>query len=135
MKGTVRKILHLVFAAAVLLVLCSCGAKEENTTADIFDAEVIHRVDITISAEDWDDLLTHPVDKTKYKVDVSIDGETVKEVSFATKGTSSLLLSASDPDNSRYSYKIDFGHYVKGQNWHGLRKLNLQSSFADATYM
>ena len=54
----------MALAAAVLLVLCSCGAKEENSAADIFDAQVVHRVDITISAEDWDDLLTHPVDKT-----------------------------------------------------------------------
>ncbi len=30
---------------------------------------------------------------------------------------------------------MNFGKYNKGQTWHGLDKLNLQSCFKDATYM
>lgn len=64
-----------------------------------------------------------------------IDGETVHEVSFSTKGTSSLVLASKKPDNSRYNFKIKFGRFVEGQTWQTLHELSLQGSFADATYM
>ena len=101
----------------------------------LFDTGLVHKVNVHITEEDWDDLLKNPVDKTKYKVDVEIDGEKVKDVSFSTKGNSSLLFVADDPDSDRYSFKINFGKYTKGQTFHGLDKLSLNNEHMDATYL
>ncbi|MCR5650366.1 MAG: CotH kinase family protein [Lachnospiraceae bacterium] len=134
-KNTALKVSCLIIIIAVTAVFffgCAVRPKAKN---DIFDTKTVHRIDVSISKEDWDDLLTHPIDKTKYKADLSIDGEKISNVSFATKGSTSLFLAANDPENRRYSFKINFGHFEKGQTWHGSKKLNLQSSFADATYM
>ena len=133
MMGAGKK-LCAVFAAAIVILFCSCQTARADA-ADLFDAGDVHRIDIMLSDRDWSDLLSHPVDKTKYKADLLIDGEPVNNVSFATKGTSSLLIAASDPENDRYSLKVNFGYFTEGQTWHTLRELHLLSMFADATYM
>ena len=101
----------------------------------LFDTSRVHAVDVTISEEDWADLQANPLEKTKYKVTVVIDGETVEEVSFATKGNTSLSFVASDPDSDRYSFKLNFGKYNKDQTYHGLDKLSLNNLYSDATYL
>ncbi len=87
-----------------------------------------------ISEDDWKDLLENPLEKTKYKANVTIDGNRVENVSFATKGNTSLSQVASS-DSDRYSFKINFGKYEKGQTYQGLDKLNLNNIMSDATYM
>ena len=109
--------------------------KHDTDNIPIFDTGRVHKIDIRISGEDWDGLQADPLRKTKYKVDADIEGEVIEDVSFATKGTSSLLIASKKPDNMRYSFKIKFDHFDKDQAWHTLRGLHLQSSFADATYM
>lgn len=76
-----------------------------------------------------------PLDKTKYEVNITIDGETIESVSFATKGNTSLTSVAGDADSVRYSFKVNFGKYNKEQTYYGLNKLNLNNIYADATYM
>ena len=112
------------------------GASEAAHTYEdtLFDSSYVHRVDITIAEADWDDLLANPLEKTKYKASIEIDGELFDEVSVATKGNSSLAFVAAD-GLSRYSYKVNFSKYDKNQTYHGLNKMNLHNGFYDTTYM
>ena len=112
------------------------SAVDENSyEAKLFDTSYVHTIDIEISDEDWADLLENPTDKTKYEVNVTIDGEKVEDVSFATKGNTSLSSITEDDTTERYSFKINFGKYVDGQTYYGLDKLNLNNIYADATYI
>ena len=158
--GTDMKVLKQVFSILMVLIIAfsatACGSEsnisqevtqEESTTQKsivsedttyetlLFDTSFVHTLDVTIADGDWADLLANPTEKTKYKVNVTIDGETVEKVSFATKGNSSLSQVANDPDSNRYSFKINFGKHVDGQTYYGLNKLNLSNIYADATYM
>lgn len=126
----------------VAFVIAFCGCTGSAALADspdyehtLFDTGVVHQINISLSGEDWDDLLANPVDKTKYKADIEIDGEMIRDVSLATKGNSSLFLVAADPYSSRYSFKVNFGKYVDGQTYHGLDKLNLNNNISDATLL
>ena len=114
----------------------SAEAKAEEMTYEskLFDTSYVHTIDVTISEDDWADLLKNPTDKTKYEVSVNIDGENIESVSFATKGNTSLS-SVADSDSDRYSFKVNFGKYVDDQTYYGLDKLNLNNVYADATYM
>jgi len=107
----------------------------DSYVSKLFDTSYVHTINVEISDDDWADLLENPTDKTKYEVNVTIDGEEVSDVSFATKGNTSLSSVASDEDSDRYSFKINFGKYVDGQTYYGLDKLNLNNIYADATYM
>ena len=109
-------------------------AEDDSYVTKLFDTSYVHTIDIEISEEDWADLLENPTDKTKYEVNVVIDGEEIEDVSFATKGNTSLSSIASDDTTDRYSFKINFGKFVEGQTYYGLDKLNLNNIYSDATY-
>ncbi len=119
-------------SSAASEVSSSSADSYENT---LFSSDKVHTIDIELAADDWTDLKANPTDKTKYQADITIDGETVKDVSFATKGNTSLNAVAQDEDSDRYSFKVNFGKYVDGQTYHRLDKLNLNNIYADATYM
>ena len=116
------------------------GCQKNNTEVfdydkTLFDNSYVHEVNIEIKKEDYEDLLKHPTDKTKYTVDVIIDNERYEEVSFSTKGNSSLYFVADDETSDRYSYKINFSKNKENQKCHGLDKLNLNNLYKDASYM
>lgn len=131
----VRKILSLLIIFSLLIPVAGCNKTEKGYAGDLFDASRVHSIEVTLSDTDMKDLLNNPLEKTKYEARIVIDGETVEKVSFATKGNSSLYLVARDGDSHRYSFKVNFGKFKKGQTFHGLDKLNLQNLFMDNTYM
>lgn len=101
----------------------------------LFDTSYVHTINVEIDDDDWEDLKANPTQKTKYQADITIDGETINDVSFSTKGNTSLSSVSSDSDSDRYSFKVNFGKYVENQTYYGLNKLNLNNIYADATYM
>ena len=109
--------------------------KEIAYGASLFDDSSVHRIDVTLADEDWQDLLDDPSAKTKYNADITIDGETFRDVSFSTKGNSSLIFVALDENSSRYSFKVNFSKNNKEQTYHGLDKLSLNNLYHDPTFM
>ncbi|MBR0507603.1 MAG: CotH kinase family protein [Clostridia bacterium] len=139
-----KKRLALLLALLMAVLGTACGREAEDDgsrhtempyESKLFDPGVVHTIDVSIAERDWADLIANPLEKTKYAADVTIDGETVERVSFATKGNTSLSFVANDADSNRYSFKINFGKYVTGQTYYGLNKLNLNNLYADATCM
>ena len=156
MQTMLRRLLCLILTLVLALTLPGCGkdtpptntstaaaAGTQNAESEVqpdpavynglFEADRVHTVDVTISEADWDDLRKNPMNKTKYQVAVVIDGEQLDQVSFSTKGNTSLLAVAGDPESDRYSFKLNFGKFVEGQTYHGLNKLSLNNLYADAT--
>ena len=145
----------ILLAGVMIFTLADCGAgsSDNDSTPDeaeinassqhaeiayedkLFDTSYVHTINIAIAEDDWADLQKNPTAKTKYETDITIDGETIESVSFATKGNTSLTAVASDPDSDRYSFKVNFGKYVNDQTYYGLNKLSLNNIYADATYM
>lgn len=141
-----------VAATAMVFLLAGCSARmeplpensgqpqtvQDETAADyaqtLFDVQRVHEVRVTMAEADLEDLKENPLDKTKYTACVSIDGETVDSVSFATKGNSSLTQVAKS-DSNRYSFKIIFDKYISGQTYHGLDRLHLNNLISDPTCM
>ncbi len=151
MTKAVSIILTLALVMGICLSGCQTKTSESRATADsatadmaektsaayaesLFDTGYVHEINVEISEDDWKDLLENPLEKTKYKANVTIDGNRVENVSFATKGNTSLSQVASS-DSDRYSFKINFSKYDKGQTYQGLDKLNLNNIMSDATYM
>lgn len=148
-----RKIGAILLSFAMLFGVCMTGCQSQSPSSQtesadepekktasagyadtLFDTSTVHEINVELAEDDWKDLLANPLEKTKYKADVTIDGEKIENVSFATKGNTSLSQVASS-DSDRYSFKINFGKYEKGQTYQGLDKLNLNNIMSDATYM
>lgn len=122
---------------AALLLMCAGGSGMAAGTAlgyedKLFDASAVHTIDIAM--DDWDGFIAGCEDEEYVLCDVTIDGETYKNVGIRAKGNTSLS-SVSSLGSSRYSFKIEFDHYDDSISYHGLDKLSLNNIIQDNTYM
>ncbi|GAA0702071.1 CotH kinase family protein [Paraclostridium ghonii] len=104
-------------------------------TEDVLDKNSITSIDIKIKESDWKWLLENATKEEYKSADITINGEIFNNVGIRPKGNSSLTSVANDSTTDRYSIKIDFGQYVDGQTYHGIRKLALNNNISDTTYM
>jgi spore coat protein CotH len=118
-------------------LLCSLDifpgyAEEKDSYETFFDSSHVHSIDISMT--DWEGFLRSASKEEYGACDVTIDGETVCGVGIRAKGNGSLL-AVSRMGSPRYSWKIEFDHFVKKQFFHGLDKLCLNNFMQDATFM
>ncbi len=104
-------------------------------TDKLFDTSEI--IDINIKMDDaaWQNMLDNAMKEEYYQCDVVIGGTEFYSVGIRPKGNTSLSNIANDPDNDRYSFKLEFDQFVDGQTCFGLDKLILNNSYADTTNM
>lgn len=139
----IEKIAAVIVAAAVLLcllamahpeaVLASASGFTMEYESRLFDTERIMDIDIIMDEEEWEEMLQNAMSETYYACDVAVNGTTFYNVGIRPKGNTSLSAIAMDPDNDRYSFKLEFDRYVEGQTCFGLDKLVLNNNYADAT--
>lgn len=134
-------------AAAVCLCLCAAAFSGPFAAAagetgvsmayetELFDTSSILTVNILMDEADWNDMLANATAEEYYQCDVEIGGTTFYRVAIRPKGNTSLTSIANDPTTDRYSFKLEFDHYVDGQTCFGLDKLILNNNYADATNM
>ena len=72
------------------------------------------------------------VDHQYGRADVEIDGETMRGGGLRYKGNGTFI---EGHESGRYSFKIDFNEYVKGQEFQGRTKINLQNNITDPSLM
>ena len=141
----ITKIAAAVMAAAVCLCLCAVafsgpltawaedkGITQEYETA-LFDTSSILSVNIQMDEADWNDMLENAMAETYYQCNVEVNGTLFYQVGIRPKGNTSLSAIANDDTTDRYSFKLEFDHYVDGQTCFGLDKLILNNNYADAT--
>ncbi len=143
----ITKVIAVVMAAAVCLCLCAVAFSSEIAAAvgdtgismeyetELFDTDSILTVNILMDEADWNDMLANATAEEYYQCDVEVNGTTFYRVAIRPKGNTSLTSIASDPTTDRYSFKLEFDHYVDGQTCFGLDKLILNNNYADATNM
>lgn len=98
----------------------------------LFDRTKVHSLDIVM--EGWEDFLSVCENEQYVPCSVVIDGETWENVGLRAKGNTSMLTVRSLNSN-RFSLKIEFDRYEKGETYYGLDKLCLNNSIQDNTYM
>ena len=143
----ITKIIVAGMAAAVCLCLCAAAFSGPIAAAagetgvsmayetELFDTSSILTVNILMDETDWNDMLANATAEEYYQCDVEVNGTAFYRVAIRPKGNTSLTSIASDPTTDRYSFKLEFDHYVDGQTCFGLDKLILNNNYADATNM
>lgn len=141
----ITKIVAVVMAAAVCLCLCAVAFSGQLTAwagdkgiaqeyeAALFDTSSILSVNIQMDEADWNDMLENATAETYYQCNVEVNGTMFYQVGIRPKGNTSLSAIANDDTTDRYSFKLEFDHYVDGQTCFGLDKLILNNNYADAT--
>jgi len=103
--------------------------------SELFDTSEIITIDIQMDEDDWNSMLSNAMAEEYYSCDVVVNGTTIKNVGIRPKGNTSLSAIATDPDSDRYSFKLEFDHFVEDQTCYGLDKLVLNNNYADASNM
>lgn len=98
----------------------------------LFDQSRVHTIDITMA--DWDSFITNATAEEYTDCNIAVDGEKFSHVAIRAKGNTSLS-SVASLGSTRYSFKVEFDHYVEGMTYHGLDKLSLNNLIQDATMM
>ncbi|WP_076924974.1 CotH kinase family protein [Pseudoalteromonas sp. EB27] len=106
----------------------------DNTAATAFTPTAVNTLSITITDENWQDILDNPLEEEYHETAITFNGVTLDSVAIRTKGGSSLS-SVANSSSDRYSFKFDINEYVSGQKFFGLKKFTLQNSFNDPSYM
>ena len=141
------KLVSIIMAAAVVFCLWMTAFSRQAVEAlggmsvpmayeeALFDTEEMMRIDIQMKQEEWEEMLENAAAKEYYACDVQINDQKLGNVGLRTKGNTSLSAIAGNPDTDRFSFKLEFDHYVEGQTCLGLEKLILNNNYADATSM
>ena len=141
------KLVSIIMAAAVVFCLWMTAFSRQAVEAlggmsvpmayeeALFDTEEMMRIDIQMKQEEWEEMLEDAAAKEYYACDVQINDQKLGNVGLRTKGNTSLSAIAGNPDTDRFSFKLEFDHYVEGQTCLGLDKLILNNNYADATSM
>lgn len=117
------------------LGLSPSSQEEVAYASKLFDKNAVSEINIDMSEEDWNWIIENAVEEEYRSGNITINGETFYNVGIRPKGNSSLRTVAQDDTTDRFSFKIKFNQYVKGQNYHGLDELVINNMITDATYM
>lgn len=127
----------LMMAGALVVALAGVVPEASDGYAYVerfFPEDRVIEVRIDLDPSDFADILANPLEEEYKPAKVTVDGVTLDYVGVRAKGNSSLMQVASS-DSNRYSFKVDFDHYIDGQNLFGLTKLNLNNSMSDPSFM
>lgn len=131
--------LTALFFILIFLSVLNNRNKEIAVDHEIEDFQVfpqgqVIEVRVNLKEEDLEDIFLNPLNE-EYKIsNVIYDGVRIDNVGFRVKGNSSLMFVAVN-DSNKYSFKLDFDLYSANQTLFGIKKLNLNNSFMDPTYM
>ena len=132
--GCIALVVMLVLAVLIWVGKAAYGRNSTNEMGyeAFFDKSYVHTIDIEI--DDWDGFIASATSEEYVVCNVTIDGEKIKSVGIRAKGNTSLSSVASQ-GSEKYSFKIEFDHYVDGRLYRGLDKLSLNNLIYDATMM
>lgn len=116
------------------LPITSANSVSYDYETKLFDKNSVMSINIVVDEDDWNTMLENATSKEYIQADIQINGETFYSVGIRPKGNTSLSTVASDDTTDRYSFKVEFDHYVD-QTCYGLDKLALNNIIQDATYM
>jgi spore coat protein H len=96
----------------------------------VFDDSRVGRVDVRLTQSDWNKMWVDPEAKLMVPADVSVFGESLKDVGFRMRGQFSLRESG-----DKKPWKIDTDAYIDGQEFHNLRQLMLLNNIGDPSML
>ncbi|SES96803.1 CotH kinase family protein [[Clostridium] polysaccharolyticum] len=130
-------ILALVFTS--VLAYCPRVFQMDSSAtlyaSSVFDKTKVMKVNIIMEEDAWEEMLENAASEEYSACDIEINGKRYNNVGIRPKGNTSLLNIVQDDTTDRFSFKVEFDHFEKGQSLDGLDKLSLNNIMADATYM
>ena len=97
-----------------------------QTADDLFNGQVLQRVDLRLHSADWEKLKADFLENTYYPADLTWNGVTVRNVGIRSRGHGSR-------SGSKPGLRVDFDHYSTDQQFLGLKSLVLDNLTQDSS--
>jgi spore coat protein CotH len=107
----------------VLLVAVPASAQ---TADDLFNGQVLQRVDLLLHSADWAKLQENFLENDYYPADLTWNGQTVRNVGIRSRGTGSR-------SRRKPGLRVDFDRYASDQTFLGLKSLVLDNLTQDSS--
>lgn len=124
---------YLALSAAVEDTSATAAASRAQYETSVFGGGMME-LNILVNEDAWQTMLDNATAESYICVDVVVNGTAFSSVGLRAKGNSSLTTVAGS-DSDRYSFKLKFDEYVKGQTCFGLDSFVVNNIHQDATYM
>ncbi len=119
-----KRILTALFAAAFAVVFPFAA----DAADPVFDVNRLHECKLELDPADWAALRAAFQTNQYYAANLTIDGETVKQVGIRSRGAGSR-------SGEKPGLKLDFNKYVSGQEFHGYKSIVLDNVTQDPSMM
>jgi hypothetical protein len=118
----------LAWVAAVSALPVALAGQAPLTDAQLFDDSVLQRIELQVSARDWDTLRANYTKNTFYPATMVWRGQSVQNVGIRSRGSGTR-------SPTKPGILVDFDKYVTGQTFLGLKALVLDNHLQDPSAM
>ena len=101
-------------------------AEPTPTAEQLFDGQVLQRVDLRLHSADWTKLKENFLENEYYPADLTWNGQTVRNVGIRSRGHGSR-------SGAKPGLRVDFDRYASNQRFLGLRSLVLDNLTQDSS--
>jgi hypothetical protein len=116
----------IALALALGLVAGPARGLQAQSSSDLFNSQVLHRLDLFIHTDDWAKLKEDFRKNEYYPVDLTWNGQTVRNAGVRSRGFGSR-------SGTKPSLKVSFDHYASATTFLGLKSLVLDNLVQDAS--
>ena len=110
----------------MLALLAVASPAVAQTADDLFNPQVLHRVDLLMHSQDWEKLKQNFQENTYYPADLQWNGQTVRNSGIRSRGFGSR-------SGTKPGLRVDFDRYSTNQTFLGLKSLVLDNLTQDAS--
>lgn len=115
---------RVAYALVLIYVVSSRGDAPAVGANDLFNGEVLQRIDLVVDGRDWETLKANFRENDYYPADVRWGGLTVRNAGIRSRGLGSRL-------GTKPGMRVDFGRYTTNQTFLGLRSIILDNLAQD----
>src|SRR5262245_15966134 len=112
----------------LLAVVLDPALAQGQTTADLFNPDVVQEIRLSINSRDLPELHEKYQENTYYTADLTWRGLRVRNVGVRSRGTGSR-------NPIKLGLRVDFDRYTTGQTFLGLRSLVLDNNWQDPSFL
>lgn len=113
-------------ALAAIVTLGLAVQASPPTSDDLFNPELLQRLDLYLNASDWAKLRQNFQENTYYPADLTWNGQTIRNVGIRSRGLGSR-------SSTKPGLRVDFDRYASGQEFLGLKSFVLDNLTQDDT--
>lgn len=114
----------IIFALALALFAGPARGLYAQSSSDLFNPQVLHRIDLDIHTDDWAKLKENFRENEYYPVDLTWNGQKVRNAGVRSRGFGSR-------SGTKPSLRIAFDHYSSTQTFLGLKSMVLDNLTQD----